>query len=94
MLIDITQLGRDLRFSHDFIDFSFAESGRISESRLLTIDNKFSFAVNVSWELLNTLNKTSGEWVKNPFRIRPDVATIEAGGNFSFNVEFAPYEPD
>ena len=33
MFIDITSQQRDVRFNQDFIDFSFAESGRISESK-------------------------------------------------------------
>jgi hypothetical protein len=94
MFADITGLNRDIRFSQDFLDFAFAESGRISESKQLTVENKFPFSVNFNWELLNILNKTSGSWVKNPFRIRPETATVPAQGSFSFQVEFAPYEPD
>jgi hypothetical protein len=33
MLIDVTNPARDVRFNQDFIDFAFADSGRISESK-------------------------------------------------------------
>lgn len=94
MFIDITNHQRDVRFNQDFIDFAFAESGRISESKSLTIENNQPFSINVNWALLNVLNKTTGQWVKNPFRIRPETATIDPNSNMSFQVEFAPYEPD
>jgi len=76
------------------MDFAFAESGRISETKSVTIDNAFPFAVDVNWALLNVLNKTTGQWVKNPFRIKPEQQRIEAHGSHTFSVEFAPYEPD
>jgi hypothetical protein len=94
MFIDITDSARDVRFNQDFIDFAFAESGRISESKSITMENKFPFSINVSWALLNVLNKTTGEWVKNPFRIRPETAKVEANSTMNFTVEFAPYIPD
>jgi hypothetical protein len=94
MFIDITSQTRDVRFNQDFIDFSFAESGRISESKSITLENKYPFSVNVNWALLNVMNKTSGQWVKNPFRMRPENAKLEANSSMSFTVEFAPYEPD
>lgn len=72
MFTDITSQQRDVRFNQDFIDFSFAESGRISESKSITLENKQPFSINVNWALLNVLNKTTGQWVKNPFRIRPE----------------------
>ena len=40
------------------------------------------------------MNRTTGQWVKNPFRIRPTNAKIEAGCQMIFQVEFAPFEPD
>lgn len=94
MFIDITNQQRDVRFNQDFIDFAFAESGRISESKTITLENKQPFSININWALLNVMNKTTGQWVKNPFRIRPETAKIEAKTTMSFNVEFAPYEPD
>ena len=94
MFIDITSQQRDVRFNQDFIDFAFAESGRISESKSITLETKQPFSINVNWALLNVLNKTTGQWVKNPFRIRPETAKIDANTTMSFNVEFAPYEPD
>ena len=33
MFIDVTDNSRDVRFNQDFVDFAFAESGRISESK-------------------------------------------------------------
>jgi len=62
------------------LDFAFAESGRISETRTVTLDNAYPFPVDVNWALLNVLNKTTGQWVKNPFRIKPETAKIEANG--------------
>jgi hypothetical protein len=84
----------DVRTSQDFVDFAFAESGRISDSRQLTVQNKHSFSVDVDWALLDVMNRTTGQWVKNPFRIRPESAKIEANSQMTFNVEFAPFEPD
>jgi hypothetical protein len=94
MFTDIAAANRDVRFSQDFIDFAFAESGRISESKSVTLENAFPFAIDVDWALLNVLNKTTGQWVKNPFRIKPEHARIEANGSLNFSVDFAPYEPD
>ena len=37
MLIDYTDPKRDLRLSSDFMDFSFTESGRFSDTRQLTV---------------------------------------------------------
>lgn len=80
MFIDVKKADRELRFSQDFVDFAFAESGRISESKTVTLFNKFPFSVDVDWALLNVLNNTTGQWVKNPYRVRPDKATIDANG--------------
>lgn len=60
MFSDITAANKDVRFSHDFMDFAFAESGRISESKSITLENTFPFPIDVNWALLNVLNKTSG----------------------------------
>jgi hypothetical protein len=94
MLIDITAEGRDVRVSADFLDFNFAESGRFSESKSLTVYNKFPFSVDVNWALLKVMNTTTGKWVSNPFRVRPAEAKIEANSQTGFTVDFAPYEPD
>lgn len=80
--------------SADFIDFSFGQTGRFSESKQLSVENKFPFSIEVNWALLNVLNKTTDQWVKNPFRIKPERQVIEAKSVFNFNVEFGPYEPD
>jgi hypothetical protein len=56
--------------------------------------NSHPFSIDVNWALLNVLNKTTGQWVKNPFRIKPEVAKIEANSLLNFDCEFGPYEPD
>jgi len=94
MFIDIKSTSRELRVSQDFVDFAFAESGRISEAKQITVYNKYPFAVDVNWALLNVLNHTTGQWVKNPYRVRPENAKVEADSQMDFDVEFAPYEPD
>ena len=58
MLIDITAESRDVRASTEFLDFNFAEAGRISKSRPLAIYNKFPFPVDVDWALLKVMNTT------------------------------------
>lgn len=60
MFIDMTTENKDVRISLDFVDFQFADSGRISESRILTVQNKYSFSVDVNWALLNVMNRTTG----------------------------------
>lgn len=94
MFIDITAEHRDIRLSNDFLDFSFTQVGRISESQMLTVQNKFPFPIEVNWALLNCYNKTTEKWVKNPFRVRPETQKVEANSTFNFITEFAPYEPD
>ena len=59
MLIDITSETRDVKVSADFLDFAFAESGRLSESKQLTVFNKFPFSVDVNWALLKVMNITT-----------------------------------
>jgi len=76
------------------MDFNFTESGRLSEGKQLTMENKFPFDVQVNWTLLPVLSKTTKQWVKNPFRVLPESTTIKSNSSFNFNVEFAPYEPD
>ena len=85
---------KELRFSEDSIDFAFTENGRISESRQITLENKFNFPVLVDWALLPVLNKTTGLFVKNPFNVIPERQEISANSTYIFNVDFAPYEPD
>ena len=77
MFVDVTAENREIKLSQDFVDFQFADSGRISESRILTVQNKYPFPVDVSWALLNVMSRTTGQWMKNPFRIRPENAQIE-----------------
>ena len=84
----------EVRANLDFLDFNFTESGRISGSSQLTLQNKHCFPVEVSWALLDVMNRTTGQWVKNPFRVRPANAKIEANSSMNFQCEFAPYEPD
>ena len=79
MFVESTSNLRDIRTTQDFFDFQFTDSGRISESKTLTMQNKHPFAIEVNWELLEVMNRTTGQWVKNPFRIRPNNAKVEAG---------------
>ena len=71
MLLNSSADTRDLRLSDDSINFNFTENGRISESRQLTLENKFNFPIKVDWTLLKVLNKTTGQFVKNPFKVIP-----------------------
>ena len=52
MLIDWTSEDRELSINTNFIDFGFADSGRFSDSKQLTLRNKFPFPVQASWSLL------------------------------------------
>ena len=94
MLLSSSADSRELKFSNDTIDFAFTENGRISEPRSVTLHNSFGFPVLVDWALGQVFNKTTGQFVKNPFRIVPERQEIEANGSFTFNADFAPYEPD
>jgi len=94
MFADITGEDRDLRLNQDFLDFNFTHVGRASDSKDLTIHNKFPFSVEVNWALLKVYNKTNNQWVSNPFKIRPEQQRVEAKSSFSFQAEFVPYEPD
>ena len=60
----------------------------------MTLENKFGFPVLVDWALLPVFNKTTGQFVKNPFKVVPERQEIEANGTFTFSADFAPYEPD
>ena len=44
--------------------------------------------------MLQVLNKTTNQLVKNPFKVTPAQQEIEANSEFVFNIDFAPYEPD
>ena len=85
---------REIRLSEEHINFNFTENGRISEGRHLTLENNFGFPILVDWNLLQVLDKTTGRFVKNPFKVVPAQHEIGANSNFVFSVEFAPYEPD
>ena len=71
MLQSSSAVSRDLRLSDESINFNFTENGRISESRQLTLENKFGFPITIDWTLLPVLNKTTGQMVKNPFKVLP-----------------------
>jgi len=94
MLLGSSTQTRDIRISEEAINFNFTENGRISESRQLILENKFSFPITVDWTLLPVLNKTTGQLVKNPFKVLPAQKEIPANSQFCFNCDFAPYEPD
>ena len=94
MLLSSSAATREIRLSQESINFNFTENGRLSDSRQLTLENKFNFPINVDWTLLKVLNKTTGQFVKNPFKVLPASQEIAANSQFVFNVDFAPYEPD
>ncbi len=52
MFLESTSDNRDVKLREDFIDFSFTECGRLSESKNVTLDNKFPFDIKVNWVLL------------------------------------------
>jgi hypothetical protein len=58
------------------------------------VQNNYAYPVEINWELLSILDKSSGEWRKNPFNVRPASATLKPGDSQSFNFEFVPTEPD
>ena len=94
MLLSSAAQNRELRLSDESISFGFTENSRISESRQLTLENKFNFPIKIDWTLLPVLNKTTGQFVKNPFKVLPAQKEIGANQSFVFNTDFAPYEPD
>lgn len=94
MLLEATSNKREIKVLEDFVDFNFAEYGRLSESKPLTIQNKFPFEITVNWVLLKVENKKTGEMMDNPFRISPAVETIAPNSSATFMARFAPYEPD
>ena len=71
MFMEMTSENRDVKLREDFIDFSFTECGRVSESRTITLDNKFPFDVQVNWVLLQTTSQATGNIVDNPFKVTP-----------------------
>lgn len=70
MFLESTSDNRDVKLREDFIDFSFTECGRLSESKIVTLDNKFPFEIKVNWVLLQTIS-SNGEVVENPFKVTP-----------------------
>jgi hypothetical protein len=49
MFLEMSSENRDLKLREDFIDFSFTSYGRVSDSKVVTLDNKFPFDVQISW---------------------------------------------
>lgn len=94
MLQSITSETRDLKFSNEFLDFGFTLHGSLSESRQIALYNKYPFPVKVDWALLPVIDKKTGKECKNPFNVKPSQVEISANGNFVFDVDFAPFEPD
>ena len=94
MLQEMWSERRDVRIVEDFLDFNFAEFGRLSETKNLTVQNGFPFEVKVNWVLLQVESKKAGELVDNPFRISPAQQIIPPNSSFAFQVRFGPYEPD
>lgn len=52
MFLEMSSENRDLRLRDEFLDFAFTECGRISDGKVITMDNKYPFEVNVNWVLL------------------------------------------
>ena len=94
MLLASSAASREIKVSEDHINFNFTENGRLSESRQLVMENKFNFPITVDWTLLPVLNKTTNQFVKNPFKVVPAKQEVSANSTFVFQVDFAPYEPD
>ena len=67
---------KELKFSTDSVDFAFTEHGRMSEPKTVTLENKFGFPVLVDWALLPVFNKTTGQFVTNPFKVQPQKQEI------------------
>ena len=94
MLLAASENVKDVRLSTDSLDFAFTEKGRLSESKSLSVENKFAFPVMVNWTLLPIFDKNMGKQLKNPFAVHPARQEIPANSTFSFNVDFGPYESD
>jgi len=71
MLLECHSDKRDVRILEDFLDFNFAEFGRLSETKHLNIVNNFAFDIHVNWALLKVENRKTGELIENPYRISP-----------------------
>ncbi len=71
MLLAPSAKAREIKLSEDSVNFNFTENGRLSESRQLVLENKFTFPISVDWTLLPVLNKTTNQFVKNPFKVVP-----------------------
>jgi len=71
MLLDSASQSREIKLSDGSINFGFTENGRLSESRQLTMENKFNYPIEIDWTLLPVLNKTTNTLVKNPFKVLP-----------------------
>lgn len=67
MLQSIISPKKDLQMSAESVDFQFTHSGRLSEPKAVTLQNKFSFPVRVDWTLLEVFDKTTNKYVRNPF---------------------------
>lgn len=52
MFLEMHSDNRDLRLRDEFLDFAFTECGRLSEGKIIVLDNKYPFEVNVNWVLL------------------------------------------
>ena len=56
MFLEMVSENRDLKLREEFLDFAYTECGRVSDGKMITIDNKFPFEVQISWQLLPVLN--------------------------------------
>jgi hypothetical protein len=71
MFLESTSENRDLKLREEFLDFAFTECGRLSEGKIVTLDNKFPFEVQANWVLLQTVSQTTGNYVDNSFKVSP-----------------------
>lgn len=94
MFLEMGSENRDMLLREEFVDFGFTEYGRISESRPVTLDNKFPFDIQVTWVLLKIVSPTTGLPIENPFKVSPVQTVIPANTAFQFNAKLAPHVPD
>jgi hypothetical protein len=66
----------------------------MSEGRTVSLTNTYGFPVKVSWHLMDILDKKSGKFIKNPFRVKPDEFEMQPNSSQVFQCEFCPSEPD
>jgi hypothetical protein len=53
----------------------------MSEGRTVTLTNTYSFPVKISWHLMKIIDKKSGQFIDNPFRVKPDEFEMAPNSN-------------